>query len=80
MKKVKDKYNIIKFDTSVPYIIPMMPEENAFDDFSEVPVTTFITQNDKGSVYVKKEGFKSKYFEDRSFEFLLYTKYIKKVI
>lgn len=78
VSKTKNRLDPIWFDTSIKYVVPMMPQETSIYDYTEYPVEVYITQEPKGTVCVVHEGYKSKYFEDRSFEFLLYTGYIKR--
>jgi len=78
-KKEKKSDNIIWFDTSCKYIVPLVPSTNSRFDFTEKEVEVNILQNADGCVCIKKEGYQTKYIWDKSFEFLLYTKYVRKV-
>ena len=78
-KKEKKSDNIIWFDTSYKYIVPLIPTTNKLNDFTEKEVEVNITQSNDGCVRVFKEGYQTKYIWDKSFEFLLYRGYVKKV-
>lgn len=78
-KATKYKPPEYKFDTTITYIIPMLPvgAKRAYDN--EFPVECKITQDPKtGVVRADKEGFQSKWFEDMYFDWLMYTKYVRK--
>lgn len=80
-KKVKKKKfisdYIISFDTNKTYIIPMIPSSNEEYDQTEYLTDVHIIQEKKGTIIVRKEGYRDKYFADRLFEFLIYTGYVK---
>lgn len=76
-KQVTQKYN---FDTSIKYIMPMLPlgEHNRIYQ-NEVPnIHCTITQDERDAVKASAEGYQDKWFEGQYFDWLLYTGYIKK--
>lgn len=83
MKKDKKnkKYNpeLIYFNTQHTYSIPLVKEGlNRYVDNEERVDDVVITQDLKtGYIKTFKEGYQSKWFMDKYFEWLLYTGYIK---
>lgn len=85
--KPKNKYRqspIKYFDTSIKYRMPMLPESVGTKRFIENEVQDVecsIEQNSKdGWVRAFAEGYQDKRFMDLYFDWLLYTKYIRKEI
>jgi len=85
MKKKNKKTKgpeIIKFDTTATYSIPLVKNGVIRHiDNEEIVSGCIIKQNEKdGAVIVEKEGYQMKVFMDQYFDWLLYTGYIKKEI
>lgn len=78
-KKTENTY--ILFDTTKTYKIPLIPVGKRCIYENEELVSGVTIQQDKDtSFFVKatKEGYQSKNFVDKYFEWLLYTGYIEK--
>lgn len=79
-KKKQTTTTSYKFDTSIKYIMPMLPvgERNRVYQ-NEVPnIHCTITQNERDAVKASAEGYQDKWFEGQYFDWLLYTGYVKK--
>ena len=79
-KNKKEKYNpdIIYFDTSKTYSIPMLRPNVIRHLDNEERVNCKIEQNDKrGAVRAYAEGYQDKWFLDNYFDWLIYTGYVK---
>ena len=76
----KQKEQRYRFDTSIRYIMPMLPEgeKNRIyqNEISNIPCN--IEQNDRDAVRSFSPGYQDKWFEGQYFDWLLYTGYITK--
>lgn len=78
-KKTKHSPDIIWFDTNITYSIPLVKEGILRHIDNEERIGgCHITQDKKGNVIVRKEGYQMKTFMDQYFDWLLYTGYVKK--
>lgn len=80
-KKIKNSPDIIWFDTSITYSIPLVKDGVLRHVDNEERIgNCHIRQNEKGYVIVEKEGYQMKMFMDQYFDWLLYTGYVKKEV
>lgn len=82
-KKKKEEKSYKVFNTDIKYVMPMLPIEAGTMRTveNEVPdVIVTITQDSKtGDIKASAEGFQDKWFYAMFFDWLLYTKYVKKL-
>ena len=81
-KKKKPERTYATFDTSVKYIMPMLPVEvgtrRTYENEVKDVVVSIYQEPKTGDVRASADGYQDKWFYAMFFEWLLYTKYVKK--